>query len=54
MLHDSDPSKRKRVSPSLDDTLLFQNAYSATQVNSDPLGKGFLCKKKKCLLKQIG
>jgi len=37
--------------------VLFQNAYSATQVNSDPQGKGFLCKqkkKKRCLLKQIG
>ena len=47
--------KKKRISPFLDDTLLLQNAYSATQVNSDPQGKGFLCKKKKeCLLKQIG
>jgi len=39
--------KKKRIFPFLDDTLLLQNAYSATQVNSDPQGKGFLCKQKK-------
>jgi len=40
--------KKKRISPFLDEALLvlFQNAYSATQVNSDPQGKGFLCKQK--------
>lgn len=40
--------KKKRIFPFLDETLLalFQNAYSATQVNSDPQGKGFLCKQK--------
>jgi hypothetical protein len=47
--------KKKRISPFLDDALLFQNAYSATQVNSDPQGKGFLCKqKKKMFTEKIG
>jgi len=47
MFSDSDSSKKERISPFLDDTLLLQNAYSATQVNSDPQGKGFLCKQTK-------
>jgi hypothetical protein len=46
---------RKQISRFLDDTLLLQNSYSATQVNLDPRGKGFLCHtKKRCLQKQIG
>jgi hypothetical protein len=45
MFSDSDSSKKKEpTSRFLDDTLVFLNSYNATQVHSDPQGKGFLRK----------